>query len=179
MNKLLGFCLLAATALAGQTAWAQGAVTSSLTAQRVETEGGKTVLKPAAASKPGDVIAYAGTYRNGGTAAASKLVAVIPVPAGTALVAGSTEPAQAQASVDGTRFEAMPLMRTVKNADGSERREAVPLADYRAVRWEIGTLAPAASAVVSLRVRIDEPATPANSPAAGTAAPAAKATPKP
>jgi uncharacterized repeat protein (TIGR01451 family) len=159
MNKILSFCLLAACAVATSSVFAQGAVISTLTAQRVETEAGKVVLKPATASKPGDVIAYVGTYRNGGTAAANKLTAVIPVPTGTALVAGSTEPGAAQASTDGVRFEAMPLMRTVKAADGAERREAVPLADYRAVRWEIGTLAPAANAVVSLRVRIDEPVT--------------------
>jgi hypothetical protein len=52
----------------------------------------------------------------------------------------------------------MPLMRTVKQPDGKERKETVPLAEYRALRWEIGTLAAGSSTVVSLRVRIDAPA---------------------
>lgn len=157
MKHLLSFFLLALGCVASPLALAQGAVTSVLTAQRVDTEAGKPVLKPATATKPGDVIAYAGTYRNGGTAAADKLMAVIPVPVGTTLVAGSAEPAQAQASTDGARFAPMPLMRSVKLADGSEKREPVPLADYRALRWELGSLAPAASSVVALRVRVDTP----------------------
>jgi uncharacterized repeat protein (TIGR01451 family) len=174
MKNFLGFCLFTTGLLTVQGAFAQGAVTSTLTAQRVETEAGKTVLKPAAVSKPGDVLAYTGTYRNGGTAPADKLTAVIPVPAGTTLVAGSAEPAKAQASTDGTRFAPMPLMRTVKQADGSDRREAVPLADYRAVRWEIGALAPGASSDVALRVRIDEPVNASASAVTTTAKPAAK-----
>lgn len=177
MKKVLGFCLFAASLAWAGSAFAQGAVTSTLTAQRVETEAGKEVLKPAAVSKPGDVIAYTGTYRNGGVAAAGKLVAVIPVPAGTTLVAGSAAPALAQASTDGERFAPMPLMRTVKQANGADRLEAVPLADYRALRWEIGALAPAASAVVALRVRIDEPVTAVG--ATTTAVPAAKPATKP
>ncbi len=175
MKKLLGFCLFAAGLVLGQSAFAQGAVSSTLTAQRVETEGGKLVLKPATSSKPGDVIAYTGTYRNGGTAAADKLLATIPVPSGTSLVAASADPARAQASTDGISFAPMPLMRNVKQADGSERREAVPLADYRALRWEIGTLAPGASSVVALRVRIDELV----SASAGTPATAAKPASRP
>lgn len=177
MKRLVSFCVLAAGLVASPFVLAQGAVTSVLTAQRVDMEAGKPVLKPATATKPGDVIAYAGTYRNGGTAAANKLMAVIPVPVGTTLVAGSAEPAQAQASTDGARFAPMPLMRSVKLADGSERREAVPLADYRALRWELGTLAPAASSVVALRVRVDTPetaATPAATAAPAAAGPAAK-----
>ncbi|OYZ02020.1 MAG: hypothetical protein B7Y42_02965, partial [Polaromonas sp. 28-63-22] len=70
----------------------------------------------------------------------------------------------------GVVFAAMPLMRSVRQPDGSQRSEAVPLADYRALRWNVGTLAAGRSAVVSLRVRIDAPA---------TAAPAAKSASKP
>ncbi|MBH2009229.1 MAG: DUF11 domain-containing protein [Xanthomonadaceae bacterium] len=158
MKHLLGFCFFAASLAIGQGAWAQSpAVTSTLTAQRVEMVEGKQVLKPAAQSKPGEVIEYSGTYRNAGTAAVSQLQATVPVPAGTTLMAASAQPAQAQASTDGTRFAPMPLTRMVRQPDGSERKEAVPLAEYRALRWEIGTLAAGGSAVVSLRVRIDSP----------------------
>ena len=58
----------------------------------------------------------------------------------------------------------MPLTRIVKQADGGERKVAVPISQYRALRWDVGTLAGGASAVVKLRVRIDTPA--ANTPAA-------------
>ena len=144
----------------GQAAIAQGAaVASKLVAQRVEMGEGKAVVKPAGEGKPGEIIEYSGTYRNGGTVAVDKLLATIPVPVGTSFIAGSSNPAPAQASTDGTRFAPMPLIRTVRQSDGSERKEPVPLSDYRAVRWEVGTLSPDSMAVVSLRVRIDAPLT--------------------
>lgn len=139
-------------------------VSSQLLAQRVEMVAGKPVLKPAGDGKPGDVLQYSATYRNTGAAAAGKLLATVPVPPGTTFIEASAEPAQAMASTDGNSFAPMPLTRMVKQADGSTRKESVPLADYRALRWEIGTLPAGGSAVVSLRVRIDSPA----------AAPAAK-----
>ena len=161
MNALLKPCLLAAALLLAQLALAQTpAVTSTLVAKRVETVAGKQVLAPADSGKPGDTFEYAGTYRNAGPGSADRLVATIPVPTGTTFVAGSAEPApHAQASTDGVRFASMPLLRTVRQADGSTRQEPVPLADYRFVRWELGTLAPGADAVVKLRVQIDSAAT--------------------
>ena len=159
MKPLLSLCFFAASLVLGQAALAQSpAVTSSLTAQKVEMLEGKAVLKPATKGKPGDVIEYSGTYRNVSTAGVTKLQATVPVPPGTTFIADSAQPAQAQASTDGTRFAPMPLMRTVKQPDGKERKETVPLAEYRALRWEIGTLAAGSSTVVSLRVRIDAPA---------------------
>ncbi|QGJ17000.1 MULTISPECIES: hypothetical protein [unclassified Polaromonas] len=79
------------------------------------------------------------------------------MPPGTTLVQASAEPTQAMASTDGTTFAPMPLTRVVKQADGSTRKEPVPLAEYRALRWDIGALPSGASTVVSLRVRIDTP----------------------
>ena len=167
MKRTVSFCFFAACLALGQVAMAQSAaVTATLAAQRVELVDGKAVVKPAGEGKPGDTIEYSGTYRNGGTAAVNKLLATIPVPVGTSYIAGSSGPAGAQASVDGSRFAPMPLLRAVKQPDGSERKETVPLADYRALRWEVGALAPGGSAVVSLRVRIDAPpdAAPATKP---------------
>lgn len=159
MKPLLTLCFFAASLAFGPAALAQSpAVTSSLTAQKVETLEGKAVLKPAAKGRPGDVIEYSGTYRNVSAAAVNRLQATVPVPPGTTLIADSAQPALAQASTDGTRFAPMPLMRSVKQPDGKERQEAVPLAEYRALRWEIGTLAAGSSTAVSLRVRIDAPA---------------------
>jgi uncharacterized repeat protein (TIGR01451 family) len=157
MKSLLNFVVFATGLLLGQVTFAQSQVSSTLLAQRVDVVDGKAVLKPAMQSKPGEVIDYSSTYKNSGTAAAEKLVATVPVPVGTTLIAGSAEPAQALASTDGTVFAAMPLMRTVRQADGSQRSEAVPLADYRALRWDLGTLAAGRATVVSLRTRIDSP----------------------
>jgi uncharacterized repeat protein (TIGR01451 family) len=156
MKPLLSFCLFAASLALGQTVMAQSpAITSTLTAQRVEMVEGKAVLKPAAQGKPGDVIEYSGTYHNTSAGAVAKLQAIVPVPPGTTYVADSARPAQVQASVDGASFAPVPLMRTVKQPDGRERKEPVPLAEYRALRWDIGTLAAGAKSLVSLRVSID------------------------
>ena len=169
MKKLI-FYIFVACMGCGQVALAQTPVTSTLLAQRVEIVDGKPVLKPAAESKPGDVIDYSSTYQNAGKATAENLLAFVPVPAGTTLIAGSAQPARAQASTDGVVFAAIPLMRSVRQPDGSQRSEPVPLVDYRALRWELGTLAAGRSAVVSLRVRVD-------TPVAGL--PVAQAAPKP
>jgi uncharacterized repeat protein (TIGR01451 family) len=158
MKQLFKFCLLAFGLVSGWAVQAQGsAVSSQLLAERVVTVDGKTVLQPAGQGKSGDVIQYSATYRNGGAASADKLLATVPVPTGTTLVAGSVQPAQAQASTDGAVFAPMPLLRQVKQADGSMRQEAVPLAEYRALRWEIGSLPAGRTTVVSLRTRIDSP----------------------
>jgi uncharacterized repeat protein (TIGR01451 family) len=159
MKIVLKFCLFAAGLALGQAVLAQASpVSSQLLAQRVEMVAGKPVLKAAGDGKPGDVLQYSATYRNTGAAAAAKLLATVPVPPGTTFIAASAQPAQAQASTDGNTFAPMPLTRLVKQADGSTRKEPVPLADYRALRWEIGTLPAGATTVVSLRVSIDSPA---------------------
>jgi uncharacterized repeat protein (TIGR01451 family) len=159
-KALLTSCLLVAGVILAQAGYAQSpSVTSTLAAKRVETVSGKVVLNPADSGKPGDLVEYTGTWRNAGRNGVEKLVATIPVPAGTTFVAGTAHPASAQASTDGTRFAALPLMRAVRQPDGTTRQEPVPLSEYRYVRWELGTLAAGADAVVKLRVRIDADAT--------------------
>lgn len=167
MRYVLNVCGLVVGLALTQVALAQSsAVRSQLVAQRIDKVDGKEVLTAATEGKPGDIVQYSGTYRNTGTTAVQKLVATVPVPLGTTLVADSAEPAAGQASIDGTRFAPMPLTRIVKQADGSERKVAVPISQYRALRWDVGTLAGGASAVLKLRVRIDTPAaaTPAAKP---------------
>jgi uncharacterized repeat protein (TIGR01451 family) len=149
------FCLVTSLLVTASAGAQAPAVTSVLQASRIDLVDGKPVRKPAESGKPGDVIEYAGTYRNAGKTAVEKLAATIPVPAGTTFVASSFEPAGAQASTDGVRFAAMPLTRSVRQPDGTTRQEPVPLADYRFVRWDLGTLPASAERVVRLRVRID------------------------
>lgn len=156
--------LAALSLLLANLAFAQGpAVTSTLQVHKVDAAGVTQAGQLAEAGKPGDVVEYVGTYRNTGTTAAGKLLATIPVPVGTTFVAGSATPSAAQASTDGVRFAAMPLLRTVRQADGSTRQEPEPLSAYRFVRWDVGTLAAGRDAVVRMRVRIDSADDPAPS----------------
>jgi uncharacterized repeat protein (TIGR01451 family) len=162
--KLLKPCLLAAGLVLAQLAAAQTpAVTSTLQAHKVENVGGKVVVSSADVGKPGDLVEYAGTYRNAGAKPVEKLIATLPVPAGTSYVSGSAEPGRAEASVDGVRYAPMPLKRIVRAADGTTREEPVPVSEYRFVRWEIGALNAGAESVVKLWVRIDSAATTAAS----------------
>jgi uncharacterized repeat protein (TIGR01451 family) len=130
-------------------------VSSDMQVSLVQTFDGKTVLTPVAASKPGDVLEYRVTYTNHSTAAVNGLTASLPIPRGTTLLDRSQLPPDALASTDGVRFEALPLMHLVRQADGSQRSEPVPLQDYRALRWSLGTLSPGRSEAVSARVRVN------------------------
>src|SRR4029077_21074829 len=84
--------LAAALGLAGG-AWAQPAqITSELVVERGEIVDGKNVFKPAQLSRPGDTLEYRVTYTNRPASAATGLVATLPIPAGTTLVARSEVP---------------------------------------------------------------------------------------
>src|SRR6202521_3132343 len=111
--------LAAALGLAGG-AWAQPAqITSDLRVERVEIVDGKTLFKPAQLTKPGDVLEYRVKYTNRSASAVPGLVANLPIPAGTTLVARSEPPPDVLASTEGTHFAPPPLMRTVRPADGA------------------------------------------------------------
>lgn len=128
--------------------------TSKLTVSHIDASDDKTPAKTAASAKPGDVLEYSASYSNGGKAAVERVQAVVPVPPGTVLLANSAKPANPQATVDGINFSATPLKRLVKLPDGKSREELVPLSEYRALRWPIGTIAASQNVVVSLRVQV-------------------------
>ncbi|MDQ8021810.1 MAG: hypothetical protein REI94_08230 [Moraxellaceae bacterium] len=118
-------------------------------------EGGNEAFRPAERAQPGDVLEYRATYRNRGSAAARKLEATLPVPAGNiAYIADSARPQAVLASLDGQRFDAPPLKRTVKQADGRQQVETVPAAEYRFLRWKLGDLPAGASTTVVSRMRV-------------------------
>ena len=157
--------LTASLGLAGG-AWAQPAqLTSELRVERVEIVDGKTVFKPAQVSKPGDVLEYRVRYTNRSASAVTGLVANLPIPAGTTLVARSELPPGVLASTDGAHFALRPLMRAVRQADGNERQVPVPIEEYRALRWNLGTLAAGQSEQVQARVRVNTAQPPAQPPA--------------
>ena len=85
-------------------------------------KAGKETFKRAESAKPGDVIEYRAELRNVSRATLKDQALTLPVPPGTAYVPSSARPAQAQARADGGKFEAMPLMRVERNAQGQEEK---------------------------------------------------------
>jgi len=131
---------------------AAGDVSVVLTAQRVAVVDGKEILGPAEQASPGDVIEYRAEYRNAGDAAVKQLAATLPVPHGMEYLPRTGAPQLA--SLDGKRFDAVPLKRRVRLADGREVVRDVPPSEYRWLRWSIGTLAPRQARTVTARVRV-------------------------
>ena len=140
---------------AGPARPAAGAVAVELSANRVTKAQGKEVLVPADEAKPGELIEYRARYRNDGAGAAQGLMATLPIPRGTQYVPGSALPGRVEASVDGRTFLPVPLKRSVKTPDGRTVVQEVPVAEYRALRWPLGTLPSREQRTVSARVRVE------------------------
>lgn len=126
----------------------------NLVAKKVTVEGEKEAFSAADKAKPGDLIQYEATYKNDGQAALHNIGAVVPVPAGLVFIADSGKPASPEASLDGKTFNPTPLTRRVKNAAGVTEEQPIPLNEYRALRWNLGELAPGSSTTVMLRARV-------------------------
>ena len=138
-----------------------GQVTSVLQAFRVVVDPkGAETFQEAKKASAGDVLEYRLTYENGTAGAVKSLQATLPIPSGTTYVEGSARPAAVQASLDGSTFAPVPLMRDEKQPDGKVRRVAVPVKEYRSLRWTVPTLEAAARTTLVARVRIQGPATP-------------------
>lgn len=146
-------CVLVAT-FAPALAFADGDVRVALTAQRVTLVDGKEVLVPADEARPGDVLEYRVVYRNDGRNAVREVNATLPVPNGLEYLPKSAAPAAVLASTDGRTFAPVPLVRSERTPDGREVIREVPLAEYRALRWTIGSLAAKESRTVRARVRV-------------------------
>ena len=157
LHAALWLCLAVSffgTALRASAQQPKDPVTVALVAKKVvATDNGET-LEPAATTKPGDTVLYQAVYRNHSTGVIRDLIATVPVPEQLALVADSASPAGALASIDGQNFSPMPLMRAVRQADGTSKQQPVPLAEYRALRWSIAQLAAGEGSTVSLRARV-------------------------
>lgn len=110
---------------------------------------GNPVAKLVSNVKPNDVVEYRATYTNNTSGDIKNLVATLPIPVETYFLAKSM-PENAQASVDGVSFSAMPL----KRKDG-DKLVNVPLKDYRALRWTIAVLPKGKSITVSAETRVN------------------------
>jgi uncharacterized repeat protein (TIGR01451 family) len=153
---LLLACLVPVGSATAQAAAApQEPLKVTLSLQRVTLgTDGKEVLADAAAVRPGDLLEYRAVYTNSGEARLDGIVATLPVPPGMEYQPRSASPAPALAATSSDNFAAEPLMRKVKRPDGTEALEAVPYAEYRGLRWQIGSLKPQQSMTVSARVRV-------------------------
>lgn len=132
-------------------------LSSELTAHRVALrDDGKEALESAKTVKPGDVVQYAVVFKNTTKAPLANVAATLPIPRGTDFVAATVKPEGAMASVDGVRFEPMPLKRKVQQPDGRWIEVAVPLSEYRSLRWPARTLSAGEQFSASLRVRVTD-----------------------
>ena len=120
----------------------------------VKGADGAETLQPAQSVKPGDVLQYTAVYKNADSRAVNRLVASLPIPAGTELVGASALPRDVQASLDGKVYATTPLMRKLRRADGQMADVPVPLTEYRYLRWPEQQVAAGASFSTSARVRV-------------------------
>jgi hypothetical protein len=59
-----------------------------------------------------------------------------------------------EASLDGKKFEPLPIVRKVRMPSGVETEVEVPASEYRALRWEAGNLAPGAKTTITARAKL-------------------------
>ena len=124
------------------------ALSVNLQAKQIVTENGKQVLKTVNRANSGDVIQYQAIYRNNIQKPMTDLALTLPVPANMVYVSSSS-PAPTQASLDGKKFENLPILRKVNG-----KMVEVPASQYRAVRWIVKTLPAQQSTTVSLNAKV-------------------------
>jgi hypothetical protein len=115
---------------------------------------GKESFSPADKMEPGGVVEYRALYVNSGKAAVKDMQAILPVPDGMEYLPGTARPARAQASLDGKKYENIPLKRQVRRADGKTEEVLVPYSEYRSLSWKFKKLSPAKQEKVLARMRI-------------------------
>ncbi len=106
--------------------------------------------------RPGDVVEYEARYINPTVKTVRNVQVTLPVPeGGLELLPLETLSTPARsASVDGRRFDPIPLKREVRRADGRVAMEPVPLAEYRYLRWDLGDLPAGAERTVRARMQL-------------------------
>ena len=124
------------------------ALSVNLQAKQIVTENGKQVLKTVNRANSGDIIQYQAIYRNNIQKPMTDLALTLPVPANMVYVSSSS-PAPTQASLDGKKFENLPIMCKVNG-----KMVEVPASQYRAVRWIVKTLPAQQSTTVSLNAKV-------------------------
>lgn len=126
----------------------------ALSLERITVDAGKEVLVATERAAPGEQVQYVAVYTNTAaksTAAIPNLQATMPIPSAMHFT-GSAQPMPNQASTDGKAFEAYPIVRMIKQADGTLKRVEVPFDSYRTLRWTLKPLAPQVSQTVKARM---------------------------
>ena len=154
----IAFALAVGTPLAFAQKAAADPLQIVLVRSKVVIENGREVMQSAAIAKPDDVLEDVATYTNTSKSALKSVEATLPIPPNTELVMASVKPANAKASIDGKSFSKLPLTRKVRQPNGVELEQPVPLGEYRYLRWYPGELQPGKPMSFSARFRV------ANSP---------------
>ncbi|MBA3493072.1 MAG: hypothetical protein H0T87_02820 [Gammaproteobacteria bacterium] len=148
------------------TGYAQGntgnePLRARLVHQRVVTgaDSGERYM-PAEHAKPGDLIEYRATYANQLQKNLSGVLATLPIPAGMVYAPADITPKPVLASLDGVRFEPVPIKRMVRNPDGTKALKEVPLEEYHALRWTLDAIRAGQAKTVRARMRIKPTAPP-------------------
>lgn len=132
----------------------KGDLDIKLVAQKViKTPDGEERFVSAEKAVPGDVILYTATYRNVGKGTIRELEPNLPIPTGTEFIPDSAKPKPALASIDGKKFEPVPIKRKVV-VDGKEVEQEVPQTQYKALRWKVDTLEAGKEFKVEARVKV-------------------------
>ena len=126
-----------------------------LVRSKIVLEGGREATQSAAIAIPGDILEEVATYTNISKAPLKSVEATLPIPASTELVMSSIKPANAKASIDGKNFSKIPLTRKVRQANGVELEQPVPISEYRYLRWYPGELAPDKPMSFSARFKVE------------------------
>lgn len=135
----------------------QEPLTITLSLKRVTIDGqGKETLVDAAKVKPGDLLEYEAIYANVGRETLQHVQATLPVPDGMEYQGRTARPMPVLAATSSANFAAEPLMRKVKDKDGRDKLEPVPLAEYRKLRWVVKSVEPGKRFVVSARMRVPQ-----------------------
>lgn len=129
----------------------------------VAQANGTETLAQAGQVKPGDRVEYAATYRNPGKLIIRNVQATLPIPGAMEYIPSSASPTQVYASLNGRDFAPVPLMRVVTQPDGTQRKQPVPVSEYRYLRWNLGDLEAGKSRTVKARMRVESQTTEAAS----------------
>lgn len=111
-------------------------------------QDGTSLVKPIKKATTGDVVQYSATYRNNINKPMTDVAITLPIPANM-IYTGIAKPDAALASLDGKKFDPIPLKRVVN----SKLVEILP-SEYRALRWIVKTLAPQKSATVTMNAKV-------------------------
>jgi uncharacterized repeat protein (TIGR01451 family) len=133
----------------------QEPLTVTLTANKVMKDvNGKEIFAKADKVKPGDTVEYRASYANVSKAGLSAVVATLPIPKGMEYIDRTANPAAATATVDGAKYEPVPLKRMGKDKAGKQVATLVPVSEYRALRWSLGNMQSGKVLIVSARVHV-------------------------